>query len=307
MIKAIIRFSAENRFLVLLATAVAVALRRLHAAAHPGRRDPRSLRHAGHRLLALGPQPRHHRGPGHLPDRHRAARRAEREGDPRLLRLRLLATSTSSSRTAPTSTGRAAACSSTSPRSSRCCPQGVKTELGPDATGVGWVFQYALVDDSGTHSPGRAAHASRTGTCATGCSRVPGVAEVASFGGFVQQYQVTVDPNRLQGLRPLDHGRQPTPSARSNNEVGGRLLEFSGREYMVRGRGYVRVEGRPRDRSCSRPTRAARPVLLRDVARGRARARDPPRRRRPRRPGRRGRRHRGDAPRRERAQRDRAG
>ena len=113
MVERIIEFSARNRVLVLLLHGGGDPGRGVVRAAHPARRDPRSVRHPGHRLLALGPQPGHHRGPGHLSDRHRAARRAEGQGHPRLLRLRLLATSTSSSRTAPTSTGRARACSST--------------------------------------------------------------------------------------------------------------------------------------------------------------------------------------------------
>ena len=90
MIERLIEFSAKNRFLVLLLTGVALAGARVDGAPHPARRHSRPLGHAGHRLLALGPQPRHPRGPGHLPDRHRAARRAARQGDPRLLRLRLL-------------------------------------------------------------------------------------------------------------------------------------------------------------------------------------------------------------------------
>src|SRR5512141_1034232 len=117
-------------------------------------------------------------------------------------------------------------------------PQGVKTELGPDATGVGWVYQYALVDDSGTQSLDQL-RSYQDWTLRFALQSVPGVAEVASIGGFVQQYQVTVDPNRL---RSFDLAiMQVTEAVRaSNNEVGGRLLEFSGREYMVRGRGYVK-------------------------------------------------------------------
>ena len=142
-------------------------------------------------------------------------------------------------------------------------PEGVQTELGPDATGVGWVFQYALVDESKTHSLDEL-RSYQDWTLRYAIQSVPGVAEVASIGGFVKQYQITVDPNRLSAYKlPLD---KVVESIReSNNEVGGRVLEFSGAEYMVRGRGYsksisdfesivVKVEN-------------GVPVLLKDIAR----------------------------------------
>ena len=117
-------------------------------------------------------------------------------------------------------------------------PQGVTTELGPDATGVGWVFQYALVDESGRQSSADL-RAFQDWNLRYRLQAVPGVAEVASFGGFVKQYQVTVDPNRL---RAYDLSITDVADAvrRSNQEVGGRLLELAGREFMVRGRGYVK-------------------------------------------------------------------
>jgi len=117
-------------------------------------------------------------------------------------------------------------------------PEGVDTELGPDATGVGWVYQYALVDRSGRLGP-EALRSVQDWTLRYALQAVPGVAEVASIGGFVRQYQVTVDPNRLAAFNvPLD---QVVAAIRdSNNEVGGRLMEFAGGEYMVRGRGYAR-------------------------------------------------------------------
>jgi Cu(I)/Ag(I) efflux system membrane protein CusA/SilA len=111
-------------------------------------------------------------------------------------------------------------------------PAGVKTELGPDATGVGWVFQYALVDDSNTHSLSDL-RSFQDWNLRYRLQAVSGVAEVASIGGFVQQYQVTVDPNRLKsyGLAIMDVSAAVRAS---NNEVGGRLLEFAGKEFMVR-------------------------------------------------------------------------
>src|SRR5450755_3558189 len=119
-------------------------------------------------------------------------------------------------------------------------PQGVQTELGPDATGIGWVFQYALVDKSGTHSLAEL-RSLQDWFLRYQLRAVPGVAEVAPLGGFVRQYQVNVDPNRLQAynipiMKVVDAVRG------GNNDVGGRLVEFSGAEYMVRGRGYARSE-----------------------------------------------------------------
>jgi Cu(I)/Ag(I) efflux system membrane protein CusA/SilA len=141
-------------------------------------------------------------------------------------------------------------------------PSGVKTELGPDATGVGWVYQYALVDDSGQHSAADL-RAFQDWSLRYRLQSVPGVAEVASIGGFVQQYQVTVDPNRLKAY-DLDIMRVAEAVRRSNNEVGGRLIEFSGREYMVRGRGYVaRLEDL--EQVVLKTDERGTPVLLRDV------------------------------------------
>jgi Cu(I)/Ag(I) efflux system membrane protein CusA/SilA len=143
-------------------------------------------------------------------------------------------------------------------------PQGVQTELGPDATGVGWVFQYALVDHSGKHSLDEL-RSYQDWTLRYALQSVPGVSEVAAIGGYVKQYQITVDPNRLAayGL-PLDE--VVTAIRSSNNEVGGRLIEWAGTEYMVRGRGYARAL----DDFATivvKTNAAGVPVLLRDVAR----------------------------------------
>ncbi|MBI3324296.1 MAG: efflux RND transporter permease subunit [Candidatus Omnitrophica bacterium] len=117
-------------------------------------------------------------------------------------------------------------------------PEGVRTELGPDATGVGWVFQYALVDRTGRNDL-QQLRSFQDWSLRYHLQSVPGVAEVASLGGFVKQYQITVDPNRLLAYnipitKVIEAVRQ------GNQEVGGRLLEFSGAEYMVRGRGYAK-------------------------------------------------------------------
>ncbi|MHC1744575.1 MAG: efflux RND transporter permease subunit [Syntrophobacteraceae bacterium] len=117
-------------------------------------------------------------------------------------------------------------------------PQEVKTEIGPDATGLGWVFQYALVDESGKHSLAdlRSYH---DWYFRYYLRSVPGVAEVATIGGFGKQYQVNVDPNRLQAYG-IPIGKVAAAVRGGNREVGGRLIEFGGTEYMVRGRGYAR-------------------------------------------------------------------
>jgi len=143
-------------------------------------------------------------------------------------------------------------------------PEGVQTELGPDATGVGWVYQYALVDHSKSHTPDEL-RSYQDWTLRYALQAVPGVAEVASIGGFVKQYQVTVDPNKLAALSiPLD--KVVSAIRESNNEVGGRLLEWSGTEYMVRGRGYTRSLA-DLEQIVLKTGPGGVPVLLRDVAR----------------------------------------
>ncbi|HKW98621.1 MAG TPA: CusA/CzcA family heavy metal efflux RND transporter [Bryobacteraceae bacterium] len=116
-------------------------------------------------------------------------------------------------------------------------PQGVKTELGPDATGIGWVFQYALVDTTGKQSLADL-RSYQDWYLRYYLKAVPGVAEVAPLGGFVRQYQVNVDPNKLQAYN-IPIGKVVDAVRSGNNDVGGRLVEFTGAEYMVRGRGYA--------------------------------------------------------------------
>jgi copper/silver efflux system protein len=141
-------------------------------------------------------------------------------------------------------------------------PQGVSTELGPDATGVGWVYQYALVDPTGRHSSADL-RAFQDWNLRYRLQSVPGVAEVASFGGFVKQYQVTADPDRLRA-----YGLSITDVAdavrRGNQEVGGRLLEMSGHEFMVRGRGYVKT-AQDLEAIVLKADARGTPVLVRDV------------------------------------------
>jgi copper/silver efflux system protein len=116
-------------------------------------------------------------------------------------------------------------------------PDGSNPTIGPDATGVGWVFEYAVVDDSGQHNLADL-RGVQDWFLRYALASVDGVAEVASIGGFVKQYQVNLDPNKLAAYGKSVRDVVQAIRA-SNNEVEGRLLEFSGREYMVRGRGYL--------------------------------------------------------------------
>ncbi|MGE0548832.1 MAG: efflux RND transporter permease subunit [Kofleriaceae bacterium] len=142
-------------------------------------------------------------------------------------------------------------------------PDGVTPTLGPDATGVGWVFEYALVDDTGK----RDLHELRSlqdWNVRYALESVEGVAEVATIGGHVKQYQVQVDPNKLlaYGVTTM---MLMDAIKRSNEDVGGQVLEIAGHEHVVRGRGYVR---RVADLE-SIPIKVAEggvPVRVRDVA-----------------------------------------
>ncbi len=117
-------------------------------------------------------------------------------------------------------------------------PQGVTPTLGPDATGVGWIYEYALVDKTGQHDLAQL-RSLQDWYLRYPLQTVKGVAEVASIGGFVKQYQVEVNPNALQAYNiPLSKVKQAI--IRSNNDVGGRLIEMAETEYMVRGLGYIR-------------------------------------------------------------------
>ncbi|MFL5409848.1 MAG: efflux RND transporter permease subunit [Myxococcales bacterium] len=117
-------------------------------------------------------------------------------------------------------------------------PQGVKTELGPDATGLGWVFQYVLVDETGKRDLAEL-RSYQDWTLRYYLKSVKGVADVAPLGGYVRQYQVNVDPRRLQAYG-LSIARVTEAVRSGNNDVGGRLIESGGAEYMVRGHGYAK-------------------------------------------------------------------
>ncbi len=143
-------------------------------------------------------------------------------------------------------------------------PEGVTPTLGPDATGVGWVYQYALVDESGRHDLAQL-RSLQDWYLRYELESVPGVAEVASVGGFVKQYQIEVDPNTLAAYRmPIKTVIEAVRN--SNAEVGARVLEMAGTEYVVRGRGYLRsvedIETIPVG-----VDRRGTPILIRDIGR----------------------------------------
>ena len=118
-------------------------------------------------------------------------------------------------------------------------PEGASPRLGPDATGVGWVFEYALVDKTGEHDL-QELRSIQDWNVRYALESVPGVAEVASIGGYVKQYQVNVDPNKLVSYGiPLE--RVVEAVRESNEDVGGRTLEIAGHEHVIRGRGYVKT------------------------------------------------------------------
>jgi Cu(I)/Ag(I) efflux system membrane protein CusA/SilA len=143
-------------------------------------------------------------------------------------------------------------------------PPDVKMELGPDGTPVGWVFQYALVDKTGKHDLAEL-RTLQEWYIRYALQSVEGVAEVANLGGFVRQYQVNVDPNKLLGYNiPLSDVIQKIRE--SNLDVGGRLLEFGGAEYMVRGRGYIKSLDDLRMVAVGVDPMRGTPILLRDVA-----------------------------------------
>ncbi|HET9328087.1 MAG TPA: efflux RND transporter permease subunit [Candidatus Eisenbacteria bacterium] len=143
-------------------------------------------------------------------------------------------------------------------------PSGVAPTLGPDATSIGWVFQYALVDRSGRHDLAEL-RAFQDFHLRYALSSVPGVAEVASVGGYERQYQVEVNPSRLHAYG-LSLSQVISAIRRSNSDVGGRVIEMAGREYFVRGRGYVKSLDDLREVALGVDPRTGTPVRVADVA-----------------------------------------
>lgn len=143
-------------------------------------------------------------------------------------------------------------------------PKGVNVELAKDATAVGWVYQYALVDETGQYSLDQM-RSYQDWYLRYALQSVPGVAEVAPIGGFVRQYQVNVDPNKLLAYK-IPMNMVVDAVQKSNNDVGARLVEQSGREYMVRGRGYIKSLADIGRVPLMVNQQTGTPVLVRDVA-----------------------------------------
>jgi len=142
-------------------------------------------------------------------------------------------------------------------------PEGVTPTLGPDATGVGWVYQYALVDKSGNNDLAEL-RTFQDWYLRYWLESVPGVAEVASVGGYVKQYQVEIDPNKLFAY-DISLESIINSIRRSNNDGGGRVVEFTSTEYFVRGRGYIKSIEDIEDIAI-KTSPSGTPVYIKDVA-----------------------------------------
>ena len=143
-------------------------------------------------------------------------------------------------------------------------PKGVKTAMGPDATSLGWVYQYALVDDSKKLNLSQL-RALQDWHIRYQLQSVPGVAEVAAIGGYQKEYQVKINPRKLWGYHiPLT--RVLKAVSKSNSEAGGGTIEFSGREFMVLGKGYLKGIKDIEEIPLGRDAKTGTPILVKDVA-----------------------------------------
>src|SRR5512146_311565 len=261
MIKAIIRFSAENKYLVLAAAIVALAgsawaMKHIPLDALPDLSDTQVIVYS-----------RWDRSPDIIEDQVTYPITAALLGAPRVKAIRGFSDFGYSYVYVIFEDGtdmywaRTRVLEYLSKITSQLPPE-VKTQLGPDATSVGWVYQYALVDRTGRHSSDEL-RSFQDWNLRYAIQSVPGVAEVATVGGQVRQYQVNGNPNALAQFKlPLEAVINAV--RRGNNDVGGRLVEFSGREYMVRGRGYVK--GLKDLEDLVLRSDGGTPVLVKDVA-----------------------------------------
>ena len=143
-------------------------------------------------------------------------------------------------------------------------PADVNPVLGPDATSLGWGFSYALVDESGVLDLAQL-RSVQDYTIKLALESMQGVSQVASIGGFVNQYQITVEPNRLSAYN-LPIAKVMEAVRKSNRDVEGRVLDFSGTEYMVRGRGYFKNVSDLENIAVGASV-GGTPIYLKDVAR----------------------------------------
>ncbi|MCB0308133.1 MAG: efflux RND transporter permease subunit [Bdellovibrionales bacterium] len=144
-------------------------------------------------------------------------------------------------------------------------PKEVQTEIGPDATSVGWVYQYALVDETNQLNLAQI-RSIQDWQLKFQLQSVPGVAEVAAVGGFTKQYQVNVDPNRLQAYK-ISIPQLTDAIRMGNRDISGRVLEFSGTEYMVRGRGYIQSKSDIENIVVTTDSKTGVPVLIKHLGR----------------------------------------
>ncbi len=143
-------------------------------------------------------------------------------------------------------------------------PEGVTPQLGPDATGVGWIFEYALIDESGKYSL-QEMRSFQDWYLRYWLTSVPGVAEVAGVGGYQKEYQIEIEPTKLQAY-DLSISDIKEAVRRSNGDVGGRVIELAEHEYAVRGRGYITDKGMIEQIVVGSDQKGT-PVLIKDIGR----------------------------------------
>ena len=237
-IERIIEASARNKFLVFIFTIFAIAAGILRPDAHAARCDSRSERRAGDRLHRLGrPLARPGRRSDHLSDFHRfiAAPKVKFVRGESMFGKSFVYVIFEDGTDIYWARSRVIEYLN-SVRGS--LPEGVNPVIGPDATGVGWVYEYALVDDTGKHDLAEL-RSLQDWHLRYALESVKGVAEVAPVGGFVKQYQVDLDPNKLVAYGiPLSE--VVSAIKMSNGDVGGKIFEVASTEYYVRGRGYIK-------------------------------------------------------------------
>ena len=266
MIARLIDFVAKNRFLVVLVTILITAWAlyatyNLAVDAIPDLSDVQVIVRTDY----PGQAPQIGGGSGHLPPDHRHAGRTQGQGGAGLLHVRGIPGLHHLRRRHRYLLGPHPGPGVPQFRAAASSPKEVSPALGPDATGVGWVYEYMVQDPTGRHDLAQL-RSIQDWYLRYQLQTVPGVSEVASVGGFVKQYQVVVDPNTLASYGiPLSKVKDAI--MRSNNDVGGAVIEQAETEYMVRGLGYIKsiedvenivVGGTPQ----------GTPVMIKDIGHG---------------------------------------